>query len=771
MRILNRYILRELVGPTLLGFAFYTFVILMRNLFDFAEIIIRRSLPLARVLEFLAYSLPHIVVLTLPMALLFGILIAIGRLSSDSEIIAMRAAGISTNAIYRPVLYFSALMFAITLFVINVITPIGNRTLVSWQRDLAATTIQSAVEPRVFYDDFEDLVVYVDDVDPATSEWKGVFVSNNSDPRQSVVTIAESGTVSRDEESGRLWLRLENASNHQYDPSKPQTYHVSQQRRQEISPPERDAIELQQRALSHSEMTVLQMLDAVRARPPDPRDERRLRVEIHKKFSIPFACIAFGIIALPLGITNRRGGRSSGVTLSIGIILVYYILLTNGEDMARQGTLPPSLAMWLPNIVLLVAGLILLRRTNRDIRSGGPDRLLHWIGLRISRFRRPRRRPSELVEEEQLIASRLDIAFPNTLDRYVLSEFLKVLAIVLLSTAVLFIVVDYTEKVDDISENRIPWEIVASYYRYLSIQVLDLILPLSVLVTTLITFGLFARNNEVTAMKAHGISLYRVTLPIILVASLISGLSYLLQDFVLPHSNERLHELENRIKGRERAGAFGEHRQWVFGGGRYLFNFLEFDRRSAALKGVQVFEFHPSEFRLSRRVVAEEARWDGVGWVFVNGWIRSFGDDQTRSFSPMTQPLRLHYPERPEYFSTEIRTPDQMTFAQLRRYIRDLRRSGYGASELTVELYRKTSWPFVSLVMALIALPFAFRMGKRGALYGIGIALFLAFFYWSIFGVFTQLGSVGNLPAILGAWSANILFIIAAVYMFLHVET
>ncbi|MDX1582934.1 MAG: LptF/LptG family permease, partial [Thermoanaerobaculia bacterium] len=137
------------------------------------------------------------------------------------------------------------------------------------------------------------------------------------------------------------------------------------------------------------------------------------------------------------------------------------------------------------------------------------------------------------------------------------------------------------------------------------------------------------------------------------------------------------------------------------------------------------------------------------------------------------RPIRLHYPERPDYFSTEVRTPEEMTFGQLRDYIRDLKRSGYSASELTVQLFRKTSWPFVSLVMGLIALPFSFRMGSRtgGALYGIGIALFVAFAYWTIFGIFIQLGEVGSLPAILAAWSANILFIIAALYMFIQVET
>ncbi len=151
--------------------------------------------------------------------------------------------------------------------------------------------------------------------------------------------------------------------------------------------------------------------------------------------------------------------------------------------------------------------------------------------------------------------------------------------------------------------------------------------------------------------------------------------------------------------------------------------------------------------------------------------MRSFGENKTVVYTPITMPLRLFYRERPEDFATEIKSPDQMTFAQLRRYIDTIRKSGYAAEELSVKLYEKTSWPFISVVMALIALPFAFRAGKRGALYGVGIALVVGIVYWMIFAVFTKFGEVGNLPPVLSAWSANVLFAIAAVYLFLHVDT
>src|SRR5688572_28985227 len=179
MGILTRYIFREMVGPTSLGLIFYTSIIVMQKLFDMAGLIIRRSLSASAVGKLLLYSLPHIIVLTVPMSLLFGILIAIGRLSSDSEIVAMRALGISTRTIYRPVFLFSVAIFLLNLYLINVVMPRGNQQFVALRAELMTSSAEKAVKPRVFHDQYDDLMIYVNDVDPATGLWKGVFVADS----------------------------------------------------------------------------------------------------------------------------------------------------------------------------------------------------------------------------------------------------------------------------------------------------------------------------------------------------------------------------------------------------------------------------------------------------------------------------------------------------------------------------------------------------------------------------------------------------------------
>jgi len=813
MRILSRYIFKEMLTPTFLGFTFYTSIILMQRLFDMAALIIRRSLPAGAVGKLLLYSLPHIIVLTVPMSLLFGILIAVGRLSADSEIVAMRALGISTRTIYRPVFLFSFAIFLLNLYLINFVMPRGNKQFVALRAEIMTSSAEKAIKPRIFYDQYANLMIYVNDVDPGTGQWKGVFVADNrADESRDIVTpqqaanaiatapasdkasiaalqqhgtgqrviVARSGNLSVTKPTKDIWMNLYGAETHIWDPRRPDRYdHTRNETQRILLPSNGGDFAISQLARSLREMTLGELLreerTLSRSRNAEDRITRNMaRVEIHKKFAIPFACIAFGVLGLPLGITNRRGGKSSGFSLSVLIILFYYVAINNGEQLAATGKIPPWVGMWGANIILLALGIYLIGRANRDISTTRADGGILRRAIRAMASKVRRRIPSAAAaveEEEPGLLSRLDITFPNIIDRYILREFLKVLALVLISVVALFVIVDYNEIASDVRKHAIGLHTLLSYYRFQIFYVLNWTLPISVLVSTLVTFGMLSKNNEVTAIKSGGVSLYRIAVPILAVAAVVSIFAYFILDFVLPYSNERAAEIKNRIEGKPAVTKASEQKLWYLGKGRYIINFLSYDRNKRELSQVQVFELHPTEFRMTRRVYAKRARWNGSAWAFEDGWMRSFTDDGRSTYTPITTPLPLYYPETPEDFAADVKPPDQMTYAQLHRYIQTIHNSGYAAEELTVKLYAKTSWPVISMVMALIAMPFAFRMGKRGALYGIGIALILGIFYWMIFAIFTKFGEVGNLPPLLSAWSANILFALAAIYLFLHVET
>ncbi len=804
---LDRYIAAEIAGPLALGFLVYTFILLLRFLFQSAEMIIRRGLPVSVVGELLLLSLPNIVVLTIPMSLLFGILIAVGRMASDSELIALRASGISLLSLYRPVLFISALFTALNTALMVYALPWGNSSLQQLRLDILTQTVAQQVQPRVFYEEWDPYVVYVFEVPPGQSRWKGVFLTESvPSAENNEITMAEWGEVRVEEQGERVVLQLHNAIRHKVNFNSPDRYEISRHRRLELVL--EDQFTSSQRAkVSVSkgvrELTLAE-LKALSVDPSVTAEQRNLaHVEVHKKFAIPMACLVFGLFALPLGFNNRRGGKASGFALSIGVILLYYVLLSNGEEAARYGRLPAGIAMWAPNVILAAAGVFLLMRRNRDkgLLMSSLDRWLRrdvWSRLlALKRLGGARRRgrpaqqatapapppspatsaaaaPRRRAKARRGLVFRLPrprLVFPNLLDRYVARQFGWVLVLVLLSGVSLYVIADLSETIDEILKNKVPRDMVLDYYKYMSLQIFYDIAPIVVLVTTLITFSLLSRTSEVTACRALGISLYRLSLPALAAALLVVVFAAFLQAEVLPASNERVAQLKDRIRGREAARTYRRaDRQWLFGQGRYIYNYLHYDPDTQSLQRLQVFDFD-ERHQLRRRLVTDRATYVGQAWKFENGWARSFDGIEVTDYVRFEQPKIVRYPETPDYFDSEIRPPEQMRYGELKEYVRELQESGQAVPELLVELHDKIAYPVVSLVMALVALPFAFRLGRQGALYGIGVSVVLGMAFLAVFAFFRTLGEAGALPPAAAVWSPSAAFAILSIYLFLGVRT
>ena len=793
---LDRYILSEILGPLALGFLVYTFILLLRFLFDSAEMIIRRGLPISIVGRLLGLTLPNIVVLTLPMALLFGILIAVGRLSSDSELIAMRSSGISLLTLYRPILFLSALFAILNTWLMVYALPWGNHALQQLRLEITTQSIAQQVQPRVFYEEWEGKVLYVFETPEGEQRWKGVFLAESvPSGEDNEITIADWGEVRVEPDGERVVLRLYNAIRHKVNLNSPDRYEISRHRRLDLILEEQFTTE-QKAKISVSkgirELTLVELRDLKRDPTASPEQRNLAEVEIHKKFSIPAACLVFGLFALPLGINNRRGGKASGFALSIGVILLYYILLSNGEEAARYGRIPGWVGMWAPNVLMAAGGLFLLMRRNKD-KSLLLSRLDRWVrqdvwrGLLFLKKRRQARKEERRVDqgpppgqidrrrkappELVLLLPRPRLAFPNLLDRYVVRSFALVFSLVVLSGVSLFVIFDLSETIDEILKNKVSSALVLNYYKYQSLQMFYDIAPIVVLVTTLMTFSLLARTNEITACKALGMSLYRLALPALAASLLVTLFCGYLETSVLPASNAKVAQLKDRIRGSETVRTYRRaDRQWLFGQGRYIYNYLHYDPQRPSLQRLQVFDFDESH-RLSRRLVADSAVFLGDVWKFSNGWSRTFDGVEVTDYLRFTGDKIVRYPETPDYFESEIRPPEQMRYTELKEYIDELRDSGQPVPELQVELQNKIAFPVVSLVMALVALPFAFRLGRQGALYGLGISVVLGIVFLGIFAFFTTLGEAGALPPAVAVWSPSAVFAVLSVYLFLGVRT
>ena len=359
----------------------------------------------------------------------------------------------------------------------------------------------------------------------------------------------------------------------------------------------------------------------------------------------------------------------------------------------------------------------------------------------------------------------------RTLDLYVLKAFWFFFALILTVFMGLFVVVTLFELLPDIVNNNVGIDIVGGYFFYLLPQIFYWVSPLAVLVAVLISLGTLTKTNETLAVKAGAISLYRMALPLLLMAGLLSASSYVLQDFLLPHTNRQQDSFRNTIKDRAQPSYQDPLRQWMAGANDRKYNYSYFDPEANVFYDLSVYSFDPSTFSLERWTFARRATWSSGTWKLEDGWTRSVEPNGQDQYEPFDTTIYAEMTETPEYFKKEVRLASQMNYPELRNYIDDLQISGFDVSSLTVDLYRKFSFPIVTVIMAIIAVPFSFITGRRGAFYGIGISIVIGISYWGIFELFDKLGGISQLSPMIAAWFPNLIFGFSGFWMLLKIRT
>jgi LPS export ABC transporter permease LptG len=294
----------------------------------------------------------------------------------------------------------------------------------------------------------------------------------------------------------------------------------------------------------------------------------------------------------------------------------------------------------------------------------------------------------------------------------------------------------------------------------------------------LVTFGVLNRNSEIIAMKATGISLYRLVIPIVSIAAILAVSLFIFDEFYLPQANRKQEALRSVIKGRPPQTFLDPEQKWIFGQPHAgepdrIFYYQFFDRDRAEFANMQVFELDPATFSVTRRIYAERVFWDDAAntWRFQHGWERDFDGANQTNFRRFLSTSFSEIHEEPSYFSKESLQSQEMNFDQLRRYIRDLSQSGFDTMRLRVALWHKLAYPLIAVVMAMLAIPFALSMGRRGSLSSIAVAIGVALAYWVVDGLFGAMGYVNYLPAPLAAWSSDVLFGLIGGYLLLRTPT
>jgi LPS export ABC transporter permease LptG/LPS export ABC transporter permease LptF len=776
MGILSRTLFLEITSSALLGTLLFTFVLFLQRVSRLFELLVRSSAPAQTVGHLFTLILPPALTFTIPVGVLVGVLVALSRMSSDAEIIAMRAAGLPSRKVVYPVFAF-ALIATIGAGAASLwLTPLAVRQTYRILNKLVAAQLTAEIQPRVFEEQFPNTILFVGDVIPGPQvRWRNLFLADITPPDErkpgahdsgdgALITVASEATATPDVARNRIQLSLVNGSTHQAGKQATEYYNTSFPAGDQILEAVKRG-EIRPRIV-YTEMDTVPLYRAA-------KDSIEARIELHQRLALPPACLLLALIGIPLGVSSRKGGKSSAFVLTVVVAFLYYMGLISLIGLARQGTLPVGFAVWLPNMAFGIAGLILLMRLERPgdrdiIASTGSFLHSAWASIRGS-F------PSAPAAADRHPAAGRFFMLPQLIDTYVLTTFLFYLALLLTSFVMMANVYNFFELLSDIVRNRIPMGTVARYLIFLTPQLVYLTTPVSVLVAVLVTFGVLSKNNEVTAFKACGVSLYRLAIPVLVASAVLSVVLFAFDHYFLPRANLIQDALRNQIKGRPVQTYLRPDRKWIFGQGNRIFYYKYLEQAEGVMVGPQVYELDPATFQLTRHISAERARWEpGLQtWVFQNGWARDIRHGKELKFQPF-QGQTATFPELqepPGYFMKEAYQDKQMNFIQLSQYIEELRQSGFDTVRLQVQFHKKFAVPLFALIMAMISVPFAFLVGTRGAMAAVGVSFGIAIAYFAVSQLFEQIGNVNQLPAALAAWSPAAVFSLAGIYLLARMRT
>jgi LPS export ABC transporter permease LptF/LPS export ABC transporter permease LptG len=779
MRILDRYIVREVFRHAALGLIVFTFVFFVPQLIRLMELFVRHSGSGTQILKLFLCIFPAVFIFTIPMAVLIGVLLGLGRMSADSEIIALTALGIGRRRILLPVGVMAVAGLLVSLAMTLWLSPLALRTLRAIEATLIASQISFQVQPRVFDERFPQLILYISDVSASGTQWHGVFLAESGAESGSRLTLAERAIVIPEPSQGKLELHLQGGSTHEFYREHPDRYSVTAFGQSDWPIDVNNLIPAKARQLSNPERTTASLWND---RGPGWLEAR---VELQRRLAFPFACIVFALVAVPLGAQPRRGGRAAGTLIAIAMIAGYYLLFITGAGLARQGAVPPALGIWIANLALASFGVALLPRMEQ---FRGEGRWLHrtgYIKTRLRLLRRKARAGKAAVRNipaaiNSTIRSNGDThiatgsfgSIPRLMDLYILRRFSVYFAAIMGVFVFLFETFTFFELLDDIARHHVAFLTVINYFRYLTPYLIYNLTPLSALVAVLVTLGIMSKNNEIVAIKASGTSLHRMIVPLLVAGVLLAGAMLLVDETYLPYANQRQDALRNVIKGRP-PQTYTHPQRWIFGEHSKIYNYDLFSPSQNLFGGLSVVELDPASFNVRRRIFANRASWSESQkiWLLESGWVRDFSGGAITRFDQFNVQSFPELTEPPDYFNREVRQAFQMNWSELSRYIAGLRRAGFDVANLTVQWHVKIAYPMIAPISMLLAIPFAFLVGARGAVGGVTIGIAIGIGYWSIARLMEAMGGVGQLPPFLAAWSPDLIFFFIGLYFFFKIPT
>ncbi len=780
MRILSRVVFREILSSAALGTVLFTFVLFLHNLDRLFALLVRSSATPLVVAKLFIFAIPATIPFSLPLGVLVGVLLALSRMSADGEIIAMRAAGVPSVTVSRPVLLFSFLGMIATALATLWITPLTLKLTSDMAKDLAAAQLTTEIQPRIFEEQFPNTVLYVDEVVTGIQVvWRRVLIADVTSPEDleaqhkdrgegPKITVASEAIATADPEHNRIQLNMKDVRTIYRDKDgkvisestpvgvvalqaqKPSELHLNHEVTEIDTGPLYKRVYRDQSKLTHDEWV-------------------EAAIELHKRFAIPFACVLLAVVGIPLGVSSRKGGKSTAFVMTVLLAFCYYTSLISLIGLAKKGSLSVPIAVWTPDVAFALTGLLLLTQLERP----GDRDVIGWLrSLFTAISKRWGRHSSGRVGLSIESLRRFGLR-PMLIDAYVLNGFIFYFVGTLAALVLLTEVFTFFELVSDMIKNQIAMSKMLDYLYNLAPKLIYDETPISVVVASLICFGVLTKNNEVTAFKAGGVSVHRLALPVLFAAAVISMLLFTFDHYYIPGANRRQEALRSEIKKKPIQTYLRPDRQWVYGMGPRIYNYRYLDPRDAIMSKVNVYELDTSNFRVVHQISADRAVWvpSLKTWIFVKGLSNVTDRADNEKPSLFEEASFKELVEPPTWFVKEEKQYKEMNFRELARYIRELKASGLDTIRLQVQYHKKFAVPLFALIMAVLSIPFAFVAGSRGAMTGVGISFGITIAYFTVGTLFEQIGNLNQLPPAMAAWSPDVIFALAGLYFMARMKT
>jgi LPS export ABC transporter permease LptF/LPS export ABC transporter permease LptG len=761
-RLIPGYTIRAAIPYVLLSLFLLTTVLFAQQAGRFAELALYTEIPFSLIIDVSLALLPNVLVFTLPAAVLAGVMIGFARMGSDSEIVAMRAAGVGTWTLLSPVLAIGLLVALATTYIQMKEAPQAARDLRKAALQGALRKLDSPVEPRNFNTEIPGYVIYVRDGDKTQGAWGRVFIYAQQPDGSNRVVTARSGRIDSSAEKSELVLSDAVATKIPAPDNVNQTSYVVERLDQlriaintgraeilkrmnedEIGPEELDWRELRKQASS-----------------PEPEERRAGQRTLYRRLALSVSPFLFALIGGALGMRVRRGGRSIGVLLALLIVVVYYLVSLLGESLARAGTVSPLLGLWAATGLMLFLSFLLLAANRVPIST--------WSFIQFGKTHR--------TPDQGKIQSRVRhtkgvgrFGFPSLLDIGLFRTLGLSFLLAFTSLVSIFIIFTLFEMWRFIARNGIGARLVARYILFLLPLITVELFPATMLIAVLMTYALLARRSETIAWWASGQSVYRLMLPGLFFALLAGAGTWVVQEHLMPNANLIQDRLRAQIRGGEPRAITRTGRQWLGSAESNRLYSYEFDEQGNSLNQPAIYEFDPAGVHLVSVTTGNVGKWVAANRMVIT---------RAETFNLRGLEVERHVAEATEItveplqvFKPTIDKPSQLSSAALSSYLKTAKRRGMEVSALAVALQRKYAAPFGVVVMAFIGIPLALSFGRKGTIIALCAAVGLSAAYWGVGGGLQQLGNLGLLPPAVAGWSPPIIFAAAGTYLLSRIRT